>query len=386
MPQLQKSKQEFYNSGNILSQLLQSLSNPPQQGSGGNRSQRVMPSGKNTMTPVLPYQEGVNKALKQLGEQHVVEAVQSGMSPLEIQSSPIVNQGKEQQNGQQLNPTQILSQLIPLMSIIQNKGQFQNQSQIPEQNQIIQENKAQLLPPSSMFTQSGITPQGDIQQGGFFNFGPNYNELAILQKLSGQEPMQTGEQQKLEQSQSLELLKTKYLEDRQDQREILKSQLTNQYGADNPKVKIGIIKDDLSNFIQSWENLPLKGRVMGPVGAVGRFAGQGREKFAEFEANAETLSFSFSEFVLNQKGRALTDKERETIKKKIINAGSNSTKGDFYGKMNSIIQSVNARIKATNLDADLIPDIRKIIKKSKSSQSFQSSNPSGIKSITQISE
>lgn len=75
-------------------------------------------AGKTTADVVGPYQQGVVKALKELGQQHVQEAHAAGMSPEEIQNHPIMNQGQD-------DPSKIL---INLLSTIQSQNGPQNLS------------------------------------------------------------------------------------------------------------------------------------------------------------------------------------------------------------------------------------------------------------------
>lgn len=76
-------------------------------------------AGKSTADAIGPYQQGVAKALKDLGQQHVQEAHAAGMSPTDIQDHPIMQNGQQQSDP---NAMAILSSLISMNNA--NTNQF----------------------------------------------------------------------------------------------------------------------------------------------------------------------------------------------------------------------------------------------------------------------
>ena len=185
---------------------------------GEGATQKLSEAGVQNYDPTnqsKPYQEGVIKALKKLGEQHAVEAVQNGVSPLEIQNNEMMNGESNQFGGQSVNPQEILNQLIKSPEFQASRNDLSVQQNQVEQGQSLGNEqgsgfyrKPKLLEPKSMFTQSDITAEGDIQKGGFFNTGPSYSQLEVLQKLTGNQPLQSGEKEKALIEGNIELAKT----------------------------------------------------------------------------------------------------------------------------------------------------------------------------------
>jgi len=113
-----------------------------------------------------PYQEGVNKALKKLGEEQAVEAVKAGVS---IQ--------KVEQQAQQMSDNNIGSALA---------GQSQEGQQT--QGQQTSGNEFDLIKPNILQKLFDALPEGRSRQVG---------RLLREQKLTGKEPLQEGEREKL---------------------------------------------------------------------------------------------------------------------------------------------------------------------------------------------
>ena len=110
-----------------------------------------------------PYQEGVNKALKEAGQQHVVEAIQAGMSPQDIQNHPIMNGGQQ-------------SQSIPAnnLNVNQGKGMGLGGANLDQQGNV------NVNMPSIL---------GRILFGNSL-VNQDLNTISGAQKVSGQEPIQ----------------------------------------------------------------------------------------------------------------------------------------------------------------------------------------------------
>lgn len=209
-----------------------------------------------------------------------------------------------------------------------NQGSTTNQNVIPT-----------ILPAKGFFGGASIDQSGNLTKEGKGNqllrmlvgiSGPSANQVlsrtAALQKLTGQEPLQKGKTEKLKQEYDLKL------------RNAL---LT----ADDPKTAgISVMNSDINNLIQARADVTLRGRVVGPIGAVGGFLGFERGERAAFESFGTQLAFSYGEHVIGQKGRAFTDNERKEIAKKITAASLNKNDSEFIGKMNAIIKQVNSRI------------------------------------------
>lgn len=87
-------------------------------------------SSKQAAPQLGPYQEGVKKALKSMGEQHATEAIQQGVPPQHI----------EQQAG--LNPNEVLTQLLSSIS--------QQNAQIPTSQQLMQQGQQMVNVPGTM--------------------------------------------------------------------------------------------------------------------------------------------------------------------------------------------------------------------------------------------
>lgn len=163
----------------ILSTLLQKSAdqNSAQNNIGPATSQQLNKVGATSADAVGPYQQGVIKALKDLGQQHVQDAVAQGADPInDIQNHPMMNSND--------NPTQLLTGLIAAhvasqQPNIQNNSS-QNTQQLPQQSQI----KDNIL---NQLVQASSAPQGFMGRFGQAfnnNSGSNAAQLANLQAIA----------------------------------------------------------------------------------------------------------------------------------------------------------------------------------------------------------
>lgn len=161
MPQSQPNT-GFGSQGFDLGAFLKSIS----QGDPNNPMQNWQGTNSNQSTA---YQDGVNKALKNLGEQHANEAVQAGVDPQQIQAHPLMGQPAETQGSpqsQQVDPMQVLTTLI---------ASQMNQGQQPQPTAQIQQN----IPKQGMFETNK-------------NYGIALNNVATTQKIQAGQPGEIG--------------------------------------------------------------------------------------------------------------------------------------------------------------------------------------------------
>ena len=297
-----------------------------------------------------PFLKGAEGALKKSGQKFAEEAVEQ-LGPEETTKKFL----------QMINSQ-------PIQSPLQNPGigQQQQQAQQPQQQQ------AQIsLQQGGAFSPGGvkIDEQGNIQitqQGGMSSFGGVANRGQQTLKALIDAKNFLGQDTEALQKFKFDMLKQNFTQDRLDQRERLKNELKEAGEVDDNAIKIKTFSLDLGNFIQSFDNLlPKGGNKLRSGGlAIARAGGQNREEFANFEANSEILSFSLGDALLGQTGRAFTEPERLEVKKRIIAASTSATRGQFFGKMDAIINSVNNRIK-TSGGTKLLPDARTVLKQKK---------------------
>lgn len=326
-----------------------------------------------------PYEEGVNKALKQLGEQQAIEAAQSGVPIKQIE------QQTQQMTGntftlppeglallQQSLPKKQQEQQQPVQQKPQGYDLLRNIIQSPEQNtsaqQQVQANDlSAALAGQSNQTKDQEPPQGKNildklyerfqvgMEAGRGATDPNY-VTRQLQKQELEQGGKLGEQKRKMQS---DFLLEDYKQNRLDQREELKSKLENG-GFGSGASMLGA---EISDFISAWDDVSLKGRVGGLAGAVGGFLGFQRGERAAFESFGSSLSWKFGEHILGQKGRAFTENERKDVEKRIIGASLSKSYSEMKAKMNAIIKMANARIPE---GSEKIPDFDTILKGMKS--------------------
>lgn len=138
--------------------------------------------GATTEQAIGPYQQGVAKALKALGEQHATEAAAAGVSPTDIQNHEIMNNQQDQS-------TKVLSSLLSMVP--KNNGFQENPT--PEQVPITQQRNQNNYgykpdnPVSAFFNMLGITPSADTQ---LMLTQAQMNR----QKIEGKEPIQPYQQ------------------------------------------------------------------------------------------------------------------------------------------------------------------------------------------------
>lgn len=325
-----------------------------------------------------PYEEGVNKALKQLGEQQAIEAAQSGVPIKQIE------QQTQQMTGntftlspeglallQQALPKQQQAQQQTVQQTPQGYDLLRNIIQSPEQNtnaqQPVQAND--LSAALAGQPQKGeSTPPIEQQAPGLLKrmltgFAEGFQSGAApdlyTQRLQKQELEQGGKLGEQERKMQSDFLLEDYKQNRLDQREELKSKLENG-GFGSGASMLGA---EISDFISAWDDVSLKGRVGGLAGAVGGFLGFQRGERAAFESFGSSLSWKFSEHILGQKGPAFTENERKDVEKRIIGASLSKSYSEMKAKMNAIIKMANARIPE---GSEKIPDFDTILKGMKS--------------------
>ena len=211
------------NALDILSSLLQKTpdANSAQDSLGPATLQQLNKVGATGSDAVGPYQQGVAKALKALGEKHATEAVQAGVSPTDIQNHDIMNP--------QSDTLKVLSSLVALatpQAQSNDSSSINQQSGIKEQQPTQNDNSSQLTPLQQQ-AMDIIQPQGVHPLGLLLNLIGNVTgmsaanqainsikldnigkaqkviagqpaEIAVpeaqakqlLQKISGQEPIQ----------------------------------------------------------------------------------------------------------------------------------------------------------------------------------------------------
>lgn len=197
----------------------------------------------------------------------------------------------------------------------------------------------------------------DVQRGGFINrllqalggtnnINQDLDRIAALQKITGQVPLQKGEKEKLKskrETEGLKILSRQELEsfkqDRLDQREVLKSQLTGSEEDDISKAS-QLTVQSLNNLATLRNKITFKGPLLGGLGAVGGSIGLGTSERAEFESATQQAVFDIGR-LLGQKGRAFTEKEQELVRKKIMQASLMAKHSDFVGRTRAIVKRIN---------------------------------------------
>lgn len=164
---------------------------------------------------------------------------------------------------------------------------------------------------------------------------------AVKQKIAGQEPMQAGEREKLE---------------IEGEQELKKTALTNLYTGKISDVQKKqqtdeAFKTDITNLVNAWDNLGMKGAVGGRVGGLiagtlGQVTGTGREARAKFESLSNGVLYSVGDYILGQSGRALVEADLKRLEK-MAKFSPNMKKEDFKGKLQAILDFANSKITAS---------------------------------------
>jgi hypothetical protein len=140
---------------------------------------------------------------------------------------------------------------------------------------------------------------------------------------------------------SMDMFMEDFKQDRMDNREQLKASLkAGEFEAlKDPEIFIS----NLSNMVQAFDSVPLKGRGVSMLGAAlaERPLGVGREERAKFDYWSEMLSYNIGGFVAGQTGRGLTENERELIKKAAV-PKIGGGEGAFLGKIQGVLDSANS--------------------------------------------
>jgi hypothetical protein len=156
---------------------------------------------------------------------------------------------------------------------------------------------------------------------------------------------------------SMDMFMEDFKQDRMDNREQLKASLkSGEFEAlRDPEIFIS----NLSNMVQAFDSVPLKGRGTSLLGsALAGTVGYGREERAQYDYWAEMLSYNIGGFVAGQTGRGLTENERELIKKAALpKLGGGS--GAFIGKVQGILDSANSILSKEGKPT--LPDARTLI-------------------------
>jgi hypothetical protein len=139
---------------------------------------------------ISPYQKGVEKALKESGEQHAMEAIQQG-----VPAEHIV-----EQSGLQSDPIKILSGLVSMP-----------QKSTEQSNANIQQQASGIVDPHGRSLLGNIlNTLGNVTGVNAMNTAVDSVRLSNLdkaQEIIGQKPLQVGDYQKLVMNQALELQK-----------------------------------------------------------------------------------------------------------------------------------------------------------------------------------
>ena len=335
--------------GNILEELVKLVRGNEQNTTGfdvqqpmqgNNQNTQVMPqtntnTSSNNQQNVAnnPYQQGVLKGLQKAGEEHAYNAATMGIDPNQIMQHPVMSNNTQQQP-------------------IQNQAQTNTN---PDKN-------TQALRPGERTLPEGIGglfyPGSDREQPGAI-----YKVLTLLAGGGGYKSEATTDT-------AINSLLLKQLGEQQEQGK-----------------KAGVVKQDLKEFVSSWSKIPKggPGGLKGRAGGAARFFGVGRGEYGKFQADAEALSYSIGDFVLGQTGRALTEKEREGIKKEIL-ASASGNEAESKGRLQSTINKVNSRIREKSPQAEELPNVDTLLKEISGTKKTGKITKGNIKSITPIGE
>lgn len=184
----------------------------------------------------------------------------------------------------------------------------------------------------ALFQQSGYDPAtGQVRTGGQFNLGPSMSDIATAQKITGEEPLQAGEREKLEISaqNALEL-------------EVVKAGAKNREELQKKLESAQRVTSDISSIVDIFDQIPtgpVTGRMAGGLAAISG----GREKFAQLETMSASLVFSLGEYITGQGGRSLSENEQKTLRN-IFGFDKSMTANKFMGKLQAAIQLINNRL------------------------------------------
>jgi len=292
------------------------------------------PTGKGMGTDIAkkalgPYQKGVEKALKLLGENQVNEAVQQGVPPQHI----------EQQAG-----------LSPEQQVPESGIQAPEQPQSPQSTQPEFQRQGNFLSRPMQVNQGTGEVHPAEMLGGLIQAHPATTQrmlenLILGQSIVGQVPAQKGELQKLEAEYGMKAVME------------AQKQATD---PNSPVIKASIFQNDLLDLVQSFEAIPIKGRGKGGLGAVAAGILQiGKKERAEYNSKSEAFVYSFASYIAQQQGRAL-DKEEVKRFRDIIKLKTGETRGSIKGKIQAMVDLANTRSRAQGLPE--LPNVSELLK------------------------
>jgi len=151
-----------------------------------------------------------------------------------------------------------------------------------------------------------------------------------------------------------------------------------------------LIKADLKDMVSAYKKVPFKGNVMGRIGGlgaatVGKVTGSGRKDRSEFETSSDSLVYNVASYIAGQEGRALSDRDLQLVGKWAKFSLSDKAE-DFEGKLQTVINKANNKLKTSNPNAQLLPSAKEFMKQTQEEGQQGKTGVGNIKSITPMGE
>lgn len=320
-----------------------------------NEAQAVQGAAKQALSP---FQEGVAKGLRKLGESQATEAAMAGVPPEHITQQAGLNQQPMAPMMPQMGPMQSPAPQTPMSAGI---PQQQPQSNILQQ----------IL--GFLATPSGVNQDGSYRPGTSFggliqesndsvlagqqalNLQPD-RQIAMKQREANEVPLSLADKQKMEMQGQIDT-KKEYEKMRQgflseEHKQALKfnydsqlEQLKTQLKGDDQGASLQIFQNDMTNLIQAWDQVPIKAGL----GGVGGLAGKGlaalnlgSEQVANFESQAQAFLFSAASAIARQEGREVTEKDIARVQK-IAGFSLTDSEERFNGKLQAVLNLIKNR-------------------------------------------
>lgn len=159
-------------------------------------------------------------------------------------------------------------------------------------------------------------------------------------------------------------------------------EVTREFKLEELGVAAESFKNDISNLVQSFINIPIKGRLGGrPARGIAGLAGFGREEYTRFAAQMAVFPFKAAEFIAGQTGRALSDKDFERMQV-LSQFKIGEGEAALRGKLQALIDFTNTKLKAAK--RPLMPSAEEFLKglRGQETQETQPITGQNIKSIT----
>ena len=176
------------------------------------------------------------------------------------------------------------------------------------------------------------------------------------QKLAGEEPLQQGEREKIE-------LETDRAIKLQSMSDLFSGKISDREKQEQARQEF---ETNITDLVNAWDNVNLKGPILGRVGGLAGFLGFDRKDRRAFESMAAGAQYVFSEYLTDQAGKYLQPQDIKLLQN-LIKFKTTMRKSDFKGQLSSALKFANSKISAAGGEVkyETVDDLMNSIKNTK---------------------